>query len=94
MFESLEGAPQLKISGWITRAFFGIWALVGVELTFLDLRRHGLHTPILLCVALLMLVLSAVWLHDSWMGSSSKKFNWRLITIMMLSLILSAVRGV
>jgi hypothetical protein len=93
VFESLQSAPQVKISPWMTRMFFGVWSLFGVLTTFLELRRHELHRPVLLCLEFLMFALSAAWLRDSWTGSWSKRFSLRLIIIMILFLALSAIRN-
>ena len=94
MFETLESAQEKKVvPARLARVFFGTYSQVGAVVASLDLYRHGLHRPVLLVIEILMLAVSAVWLRDSWMGLSSKKFSVRLISLMALLLLSDFILG-
>ena len=93
MFETLDSAPeQKKVRASLNRLFFGTYTLVGALGTFLDLYRHRLNRPVMLGIEILMFAASVVWLRDSWMGLSSKKFSIRLIFLVFLLLLSDWIR--
>jgi len=93
MFETLDSVPHQKtVSAGLTRLFFGTYTLVGALGIFLDLYRHRLNRPVMLGIEILMCAASVVWLQDSWMGLSSKKFSIRLIFLVFLLLLSDWIR--